>query len=130
MSVGNKIILDKLSCVSDNIKIRKQLRIYRTKRNKEPFSKWLMSLKDRVTRARIRSRLDRLIAGYYGDYKLLSNGIKELRLHFGAGYRIYFAEQKNIIILLLCGGSKRTQTKDIKKAEKYWLELQEREDEN
>jgi putative addiction module killer protein len=118
--------LDILSRMSDNIKVRKQLRIYKTKRNKEPFTKWLMSLKDRITRAKIRSRLDRLIVGHYGDYKLLDDGIKELRLHFGAGYRIYFAEQSNIIILLLCGGSKGTQKRDIKKAKKYWLELQAR----
>lgn len=130
MNVGDKLFLDNLSPIGDNIAIRKQLRIYKTKNNKEPFSTWLMSFKDKIIRARIRGRLDRLMTGYYGDYKILTNGVKELRLHFGAGYRIYFVELDDIIILLLCAGNKNNQKKDIKTAERYWLELQERINEN
>lgn len=77
-------------------------------------------------RARIRRRLDRLELGNYGDYKSLTGGINELRLDFGKGYRIYFAEQDGLIIILLCGGDKSTQKKDIQKARDFWHELQER----
>jgi putative addiction module killer protein len=64
--------------------------------------------------------------GHYGDYKALRDGINELRLHFGSGYRIYFAELNDVIVILLCGGDKRTQKNDVKLAKQYWRELQEK----
>ncbi len=91
---------------------------------KEPFTNWLETLDTSVI-ARIKSRLLRLSLGNYGDYKVLSDGVKELRLQFGAGYRIYFAEHKNEIVVLLCGGDKRTQNKDIKRAIDYWENYKE-----
>ena len=90
---------------------------------------WLNSLKDPSTRLRIRRRLDRLELGNLGDCKPVGEGVSELRLSFGPGYRVYFAEQDDIIIILLCAGDKSSQKKDIKTAKIYWHELKERSDE-
>jgi len=102
------------------------LRNYKTQSGKVPFSDWLEDLKDPMVRHRIRRRLDRVELGNFGDYKVLDEGVCELRLDFGSGFRIYFAEEGDIIVILLCGGDKSTQDKDIKTAKKYWKELLER----
>ena len=86
---------------------------------KKPLDEWMESLKDKNTIARISERLWRLSIGCYGDYKKIDNELSELRLKFGSGYRIYFSEINNIILLLLCGGDKSTQKRDIKKAKDY-----------
>ena len=99
-----------------------QLYIYHTPAGKEPFTDWLESLRDRETQMRIRQRLRRLSLGQMGDHKVLGDGIYELRLFFGPGYRLYFAKEKQAVILLLCGGDKSSQTQDIKKARAYWQE--------
>jgi putative addiction module killer protein len=104
----------------------KELRVYRTKDGKEPFTKWLESLKDKITRAQVTNRLNRVMQGNYGDCEPVGNGVYELRIHYGAGYRVYFAEQEKTLVLLLLGGSKRTQNKDIQKAKQYWEEFKER----
>lgn len=96
------------------------LKIYRDESGKEPFIKWLESINDIKIRARIKNRLRRIELGNFGDYKLVGQGIFELRLCFGSGYRIYCGNVGNEIILLLCGGDKSSQVKDIKKAKKYW----------
>ena len=100
----------------------KELIYYQTEDGKEPCREWLTSFKDKVTRARIERRLERAAAGNYGDHKFVGEGVYELRLFFGAGYRVYFAEDGNDIILLLHGGDKssqRQQNKDIKTAQAY-----------
>lgn len=107
----------------------KILRNYTTPSGKVPFLEWLNNLKDSTTRLRIRSRLDRLELGNLGDCKSVGDGVSELRLSFGSGYRIYFAEQDDVIIILLCAGDKGSQKKDIKRAKIYWSELKERSDE-
>jgi putative addiction module killer protein len=104
----------------------KVLRSYMTPSGKVPFKLWMNGIKDPVVRHRIRSRLDRLEIGHYGDYRVLSDGVCELKLDFGPGYRIYFAEQDLVIVVLLCGGDKRSQSKDIDMAKTYWKELSER----
>ena len=73
--------------------------------------------------------MDRVEVGNYGDYKPLGDGVYELKLHFGSGYRVYFAEYDDIIVILLCGGDKSTQSKDIEIAKTYWKELLERNNE-
>ena len=93
---------------------------------KSPYNDWIDGIKDSVTRARIRRRLDRLEQGHYGDYKPLGDGVHELKFHFGSGYRIYFAELDDVIVILLCGGDKSTQKNDVKIAKQYWRELQEK----
>lgn len=99
---------------------QKQLEIYVAKDGKKPFIKWLESLKDRNIRYRIKERLDRVALGNLGDYKFIGDGVSELRFKFSSGYRVYYAEEGNKIILLLCGGDKSSQQKDIKNAIAYW----------
>lgn len=80
------------------------------------FDKWLKKLKDRKAKAAIGARLIRLRKGHFGDAKPVSGGIYEMRFHLGAGYRIYYTKYHGKIILLLCGGDKDTQERDIQKA--------------
>jgi putative addiction module killer protein len=84
----------------------------------ETFRKWRLRLKDHRARAIIASRLDRLAQGHVGDVKTIGEGISELRIHYGPGYRVYFRKQGNTIVILLCGGDKSTQTKDIEAAKR------------
>ena len=93
---------------------------YETLGHKFPFREWLLSLKDVQTRAVIRARLDRLVLGNLGDCKPLGGGIFELRIHFGPGYRVYFGWGTQSIIVLLHGGKKKKQGKDINIAREYW----------
>ena len=91
-----------------------------------PFIEWLNSL-DKATKARIQSRLTRLLENNFGDHKKIDSDISELRCKFGAGYRIYYTEIDNIIILLINGGDKSTQQKDILEAKNIlqeWRNLQ------
>ena len=106
--------------------MEKELRFYRTRMGRKPFIKWLSALKDKTLRAKIKNRIRRMSLGYYGDYKSLNRDIYEMRLYGSAGYRIYFAELNKVVILLLIGGNKNTQKKDIKKAKAYWLDFKER----
>lgn len=103
----------------------KKIRMYTDPNGKVPFDNWLKSIKDPKMRARIRARLDRLALGNYGDYKNLSDGVCELRLHFGSGVRIYYTELEEVMVILLCGGDKRTQNRDIEKAKLYKEVLEE-----
>ena len=80
------------------------------------FRKWRTKLKNERTRALIASRLDRLAYGHAGDVGPVGEGVSELRIHHGPGYRIYFHQRGNTVVILLCGGNKSTQTKDIKTA--------------
>ena len=92
---------------------------YRMANGRQPFIEWLFALNDKRIRNRILSRLDRLSAGNFGDSRLVGTGIWELRFHFGPGYRVYFALDGDTFVLLLCGGDKSTQAKDICLAEIY-----------
>ncbi len=80
------------------------------------------SIRDTNTQDRIQARLARLEDGNFGDCRSVGVGVFELRIHFGAGYRIYFGQVGNTIVLLLCGGDKSSQTRDIELAKTYWLE--------
>lgn len=82
----------------------------------EEFDKWLRKLKDRAGRLRILERIDRLASGNPGDVKPVGRGISELRLTYGPGYRVYYLRDGDTLILLLVGGDKSTQQKDIDKA--------------
>lgn len=104
----------------------RELRNYQIPGGSQPFTQWIVGIKDKVTRARVLRRLDRLRLGHYGDVKSVGKGVFELRLQFGSGYRVYFAESSQTIIILLCGGDKKTQAVDIQRAQGYWKELQER----
>lgn len=87
---------------------------------------WLASLKDLKARARIAARLDRLSLGSFGDCKPLREGVSELRIDWGPGYRVYYAMLGRTCVLLLCGGDKRRQASDIKRAIEYLEDFKER----
>ena len=99
-----------------------QLIFYQTTKGKVRCQRWLQGLKDVKGVAKIQTRLNRLSLGYRGDSKPLRNGVKELRVDYGPGYRVYFAEIKtpSEIKILLLGGTKKTQKQDIEKAVAYW----------
>lgn len=82
----------------------------------ETFKTWFDGLRDRQTKARIDARIRRAAHGNLGDFKNLDGGISEMRLDFGPGYRLYFTRTGPVVIILLCGGDKSTQTADIKRA--------------
>ena len=82
----------------------------------ETFRKWRTRLKDDSARALIASRLDRLAYGLMGDVEPVGQGVSELRIHYGPGYRVYFQKRGETLVILLCGGDKSTQAKDIKVA--------------
>jgi putative addiction module killer protein len=99
---------------------RFQVREYVTGAGHNPFEYWLLGLKDVKGRAIIGARIDRVSLGNLGDYKPIAEGVSELRLNFGPGYRVYFAFERDKVILLLGGGSKNTQQRDIQRAIYYW----------
>lgn len=96
--------------------------IYRDVMGNEPFNIWLNGLRDPKTRRRILQRLWRLESGNFGDCKPVGGGVSELRFYFGPGYRVYFGQDGNTIIVLLCGGDKGSQRRDIRQAQAYWKE--------
>nr|WP_203594520.1 type II toxin-antitoxin system RelE/ParE family toxin [Wenzhouxiangella limi] len=94
-------------------------------RQTDVFDKWLNRLRDRRAKARIIARLDSARLGNLGDCKSVGPAIREMRIHFGPGYRVYFSRRKNVVLLLLCGGSKTTQRRDIERAKKLLDEIEE-----
>jgi putative addiction module killer protein len=86
----------------------------------------LHSLPDIKGRARIRERINRVRLGNMGDCEPVGEGVYELRIHAGPGYRIYFGQEGNAIVILLCGGSKRNQKADIRTAKRLWFDYKER----
>ena len=103
----------------------KTLVIYADANGYEPFTEWLEGLRDTQGKQRIQARLRRLEAGLYGDCEPVGEGVMELRLFFGPGYRVYFGEEAGNLVILLCGGDKSTQKQDIVAAKVYWKEHQE-----
>jgi putative addiction module killer protein len=89
----------------------------------DEFDKWLLGLADQNAQARIASRIERLGLGNRGDVKPVGAGISEMRIPYGPGYRVYFKQTGKIVLLLLCGGDKSTQEKDIKRAKQIAAEL-------
>ena len=93
-----------------------------------PFNDWLEALKDRKARAIIRTRINRVRLGNLGDCKSVGEGVNELRIKFGAGYRVYFGQEGDMIVILLSGGDKSSQNRDIDRAKQYWKDYQRRDD--
>ena len=104
----------------------RQLEEYLTNDGRSPFIEWLNEVKDTRARARVRVRLDRLSMGNFGDCKGVGQGVRELRIDYGPGYRVYFGQLGDQIILLLWGGTKRAQQKDIQLAQTYWQDFRSR----
>ena len=106
--------------------MEKQIVYYTTQNGKCPYIEWLISL-DKKTQNVINSRVERLKDGLNGDWKRLTNSkLSELRITFGKGYRVYYRELNNIIILIVAGGDKSDQKRLIKQADKYLKEFEER----
>jgi len=85
-------------------------------RQTEIYAKWEQSLRDSIARAAITARIVRLSKGNFGDVKPVGDGVSELRIHYGPGFRVYIQQRGSTIIILLCGGDKRSQTRDIARA--------------
>jgi putative addiction module killer protein len=103
-----------------------ELRYYQTAAGGRPFVEWLEGLNDRQARARIEARLARVAVGNFGDVEPVGEGVMELRIDWGPGYRVYFARLGQVVVLLLCGGDKRTQQKDINRAKGYFEDYKAR----
>ena len=103
----------------------REIETYRTQNGREPFTEWLNAIRDKRVLTRIEARLILLEQGNFGDYRSVGGGVFELRIHVGAGYRVYFGEIDRTIVLLLCGGDKASQTRDIQRAKTYWQEHKE-----
>ncbi|BAL25600.1 type II toxin-antitoxin system RelE/ParE family toxin [Azoarcus sp. KH32C] len=99
---------------------------YQREDGREPFTEWLSAIRDKTAQARIRIRLRQLQAGNFGDCEPVGEGVIELRIHVGAGYRVYCSRHGKAV-LLLCGGDKHSQAADIKQARKMWVEWKRRQ---
>lgn len=103
-----------------------ELRRYQTASGRDVLGDWLAGLKDARTKAKILARIDRLSVGNFGDCKSLRNGVFELRIDWGPGFRVYYATVGRSCVLLLCGGDKRKQAADIRRAVEYLKDYRER----
>ncbi len=100
--------------------------VYSRSDGSEPFSDWLRGLRDGTARSRIRQRIARVRLGNFGDARSLGDGLFELRVHFGPGYRVYFGREGDRIVILLSGGDKGSQKRDIERAKRYWKDQRSR----
>lgn len=104
-----------------------QVQHYLTPDGRDPFDRWLDRIRDRRALVAIERRIARIERdGYLGDHKYLRDGVSELRIDEGAGYRVYYAQLEQVVVLLLCGGDKSTQDGDINRAVANWEEFQRR----
>jgi putative addiction module killer protein len=104
------------------------VQVFEDERGKEPFTEWLKSL-SLLVESRVLKRIYRVEQGNLGDYKQIGAGVFELRLFFDGGLRIYFGRDGDKIIILLCGGDKSSQKRDIEKALEYWRQYHEQKKE-
>jgi len=106
---------------------------YLTDTGRNPFAEWYESLKNHKAKRAIDRRLNRLALGNFGDCRFCGQGVWELRINLGPGYRVYYAQTGQTLLLLLCGGDKHTQQTDIARAHTYWQcfrSIQENDNEN
>ncbi len=104
----------------------REIRHYVSRAGKDVFDEWLSQLADACAQAKIASRINRLAAGNFGDCRSLRQGVSELRIDWGPGYRVYYAMLGKVCVLLLCGGDKRKQRSDIDRALEYLKDYKER----
>ena len=103
----------------------REIRRYTTAEGRAPFTEWLDSLRDRNVRVRIKSRLDRVEQGNLGDFKSVGEGVFELRINYGPGYRVYFGQVGLTIVVILIAGDKSTQAQNIQQAIEYWKDYEQ-----
>lgn len=101
----------------------KEVVAFRATNGQVPFDGWLSELNDKQAVARVLARLARVRLGNLGDCKSVGEGVSELRVDHGPGYRVYFGQKGRTLVVLLCGGDKRTQDRDIRLAKQYWREF-------
>lgn len=94
--------------------------VYQDEKGKTPFLDWLDELKDVKARAIVKKRLDRVRLGNFGDHKAVGDGVSELRIDYGSGYRVYYGRSGETVVILLIAGTKKTQSRDVDKAREYW----------
>ncbi|ARN75969.1 type II toxin-antitoxin system RelE/ParE family toxin [Oceanicoccus sagamiensis] len=99
---------------------------YRDIFGRSPYARWLKHLRDPRAKAKIILQVDKMELGLFADVEPIGEGLSELRIHYGPGYRIYFGKQGRLVYLLLCGGDKSSQSQDIKKAKARWHDYQRR----
>lgn len=107
-----------------------ELREYLSQSGQSPFDIWLTGLRDIRARARVDTRLNRVSLGNLGDYASVGGGVFELRIFYGPGYRVYYSLENDNVILLLTGGTKDTQKRDIQIARAYLVDYRKRENGN
>ncbi len=100
---------------------------YQSDDGREPFTEWLVGLRDKVAQARIRIRLRNVEAGNLGDWDAAGGGVVELRVHVGAGCRVYCGRHGTALVILLCGGDKGTQAGDVRRARELWSDWKRRQ---
>jgi putative addiction module killer protein len=106
------------------------LQVYLRPDDSAPFREWLRGLRDVTGRAVVFTRLDRVRSGNFGDVRSVGGGVSELRVQFGPGYRIYFGRRGSLLVILLSGGDKSSQEKDIRRAKLLWQDFLTREKEH
>ena len=94
--------------------------VYKQDNGRCPYDDWFLRLRDKIAQARIFTRLRQVRAGNLGDHASVGEGVLELRVHVGAGYRVYCGRSGSELIVLLCGGDKSSQPKDISRAKEFW----------
>lgn len=99
-----------------------EVKVYKTNAGVEPLSEWLSQIKDVKTKSILMRNLTKLQTGLLGNTEAVGDGVSELKVHYGGGYRIYYGHDGNELIVVLCGGAKGSQKKDISKAKEYWRE--------
>lgn len=99
---------------------KREIKHYVTKTGHDLFEEWITNLKDTPAQITILKRIDRVEDGNFGDHFHVGHGVWELRIHVGPGYRVYYGEEGSILVILLCGGDKHSQKKDIRHAQELW----------
>jgi putative addiction module killer protein len=105
--------------------VEREVRIYRTPDRREPYSLWFERLRDVRAKQKIQARIARIRLGNLGDTRSLGEGVHELKIDYGPGYRVYFGQDGTTIVILLCGGDKSTQSADIQTAKTYWSQYRQ-----
>ena len=105
--------------------MKQKIVVYETQDGKLPFWEWLRGLKDRKGRAVIQARIERVRLGNFGNCRSVGDGVQELKIYYGPGYRVYFGRDGSNIVILLCGGDKSDQKKDIVLAKELWREYKD-----
>lgn len=104
----------------------REVEYYETKNGQQPFRDWLLNLKDKEGRQKIKARIARVSLGNLGHCEPVGKGVMELKINFGPGYRVYFGQVGQTLVLLLNGGDKNSQQKDIQQALNYWEDYRRR----